>query len=117
MENTKPTSIDQYISSFPVDVQAKLRVILELVRKLAPDAEESISYQMPAFKLNGRPLVYFAAFKNHIGFYPTPSGITQFEEELSKFKKAKGSAQFPLNEPLPVELIEKIIRFRMKDIT
>jgi uncharacterized protein YdhG (YjbR/CyaY superfamily) len=107
--------IDRYINSFPEDVQGILRRILLIIRKAAPDARESISYGMPAFKTYGRPLVYFAAYENHIGFYATPTGHKEFAEELSKYKQGKGSVQFPLNHPIPFDLIERITRFREKE--
>jgi uncharacterized protein YdhG (YjbR/CyaY superfamily) len=107
-----PATIDEYIAQFPHDVQEKLQKIRSIVKQAAPDAKEKISYQMPTFDLYGN-LVHFAAYKNHIGFYPTPSGITTFDEELAQYKKAKGSAQFPLNKPIPYELITKIIEFRV----
>ena len=106
-------SIDYYIQTFPVEVQKKLQSIRKLIRKLAPEAEEKISYQIPTFYLNGN-LVHFAAFKNHIGFYPTPSGISSFEEELSKYKQGKGSVQFPLDKPIPMDLIARIVEFRLE---
>jgi len=107
-------SVDEYISSFPQDVQKKLSELRQLIRQIAPDATEKISYQMPTFYLNGN-LVHFAAYPKHIGFYPTPSGITNFKEEISKFKHAKGSVQFPIDEPLPIELISKIVEFRVEE--
>jgi len=85
------------------------------IRNAAPEAEESISYGMPAYKTYGKPLVYFAAFKNHIGFYATPSGHSTFAEELSKYKQGKGSVQFPVNQMLPLELVDRITRFRVKE--
>ena len=106
--------IDEYISGFPSEVQEILKTIRKLIRDIAPDAEEKISYQMPAFALHGN-LVYFAAFKNHIGFYPTSSGIAAFEDELSDYKHAKGSLQFPLNKPIPYELIKRITEFRVAE--
>ncbi len=105
-------SIDEYIGSFPEPVQQRLTQIRKLVRRIAPDAKEQISYQMPAFSLNGN-LVYFAAHAKHIGLYPTPSGSAEFKHELSKYKQGKGSIQFPLEEPLPLELIGKIVKFRI----
>jgi uncharacterized protein YdhG (YjbR/CyaY superfamily) len=116
MEQNKTSfhSIDEYISGFPVEVQEILKTIRKLIRDIAPEAEEKISYQMPAFALNGI-LVYFAAFKNHIGFYPTSSGIAAFEDELSDYKHAKGSLQFPLNKPIPYELIKRITEFRVAE--
>ena len=87
----------------------------QTIRRAAPEAEEAIAYQMPTFRLNGKNLVHFAAFKNHIGFYPTPSGIEAFKKELSSYKGAKGSVQFPLNKPIPYDLVKKIVMFRVKE--
>jgi uncharacterized protein YdhG (YjbR/CyaY superfamily) len=98
---------------FPKEVQKKLETIRKLIRKLAPEAQEKISYQMPTFYLNGN-LVHFAAFKNHIGLYPTPSGISAFQEELSNYRNAKGSVQFPLDEALPLDLIGRIVKYRIE---
>lgn len=109
-----PTSIDQYIAGFPRDVQRILEQIRTTIRKAAPDAREAIKYQIPTFVLHGN-LVHFAAFKNHIGFYPTPSGIEAFKDELSRYDCAKGSVQFPIDQPMPLALIAKIVRFRVKD--
>ena len=116
METTKstPQTIDEYIAGFPKDIQAILQKIRKIVKKAAPDAQEKISYQMPTFYLNGN-LVHFAAFKHHIGFYPTPSGTAKFQKEISKYKAAKGSIQFPLDEPIPYDLITKIVEFRVKE--
>lgn len=111
----KTETVDDYIAAFSQNVQDNLQAIRNLIKKTAPDAAESLSYGMPAYKLNGKPLVYFAAFKNHIGFYATPTGHKQFEKELSKYKQGKGSVQFPLNEPMPLKLIEKIVKFRVKE--
>lgn len=108
-------SVDKYISSFPQEVQKPLNEVRAIIKKNAPEAEEMIAYRMPAYKLNGKPLVYFAAFKNHIGFYPTPRGIDAFDGELKKYKHAKGSVQFPLNEPMPLELIKKIVKYRAEE--
>ena len=107
-------SIDEYIETFPKDVQKKLRQVRATVRAAAPDAEEKISYQMPTFALNGN-LVHFAAFKNHIGLYPTPSGTEAFKREIAGYKTAKGSIQLPLDEPLPLELISKIVKYRVAE--
>ncbi|KAF5048214.1 hypothetical protein DSECCO2_452380 [anaerobic digester metagenome] len=107
-------SIESYIGQFPAEVQQILREIRQVIKEAAPEAEEKISYQMPTFYLNGN-LVHFAAYKNHIGFYPAPSGIEKFKKELSKYKSAKGSVQFPLNQPIPFDLIEKIVRFRVAE--
>ena len=106
-------SVDDYIMMFPTEVQKKLQSIRKLIKKLAPDAEERISYQIPTFYLHGN-LVHFAGFKNHIGFYPTPRGISSFAKELSKYKQGKGSVQFPLNEPIPMDLIGRIVEFRLE---
>ncbi len=114
MKNTFST-IDEYIAGFPADVREILGKIRQTIRRAAPDAIEAISYQMPTFKLNGKNLVHFAAWKKHIGFYPTPSGTKYFRKELSKYKAAKGSAQFPLDQPMPYSLISKIVRFRVKE--
>jgi len=108
----KPGNVDKYIAGFPEHVQTLLQEVRMTVRKAAPDALEMISYGMPAFKLQGKPLVYFAAFKNHIGFYPTPNGIEEFEKELSVYKQGRGSVQFPLDKPLPLNLISRIVKFR-----
>lgn len=110
-------TIDEYIKTFPEDIQSILEKIRETVKKAAPDAVETISYQMPTFKLEGKNLVHFAAYKNHIGFYPTPSGITSFETELAPYIKSKGAVQFPLNKPVPYDLVEKIVRFRVIENT
>lgn len=113
--DAKFKNTDDYIKSFPKDVRQRLEQIRTIIKNTAPDAEESISYAMPAYKLNGKPLVYYAAFKNHIGFYATPSGHSEFAKELSKYKQGKGSVQFPLDKPLPLGLITKIVKFRVKE--
>ena len=107
-------TIDEYIETFPEEVQSILEKMRQTIRRAAPEAEEAISYQIPTFKLNGN-LVYFAAFKNHIGFYPTPSGIEAFKKELSPYEGAKGSVQFPIEKPIPYGLVKKITMFRMKE--
>ncbi len=111
---TPPTNIDKYIAGFPKDIQAILQKIRKIVKKAAPGAQEKIGYQMPTFTLNGN-LVHFAAFKKHIGFYPTPSGTEKFKKEISVYKAAKGSIQFPLDQPIPYKLITKIVEFRVKE--
>jgi uncharacterized protein YdhG (YjbR/CyaY superfamily) len=111
-DNPKPNNIDEYITNYPDDVQAKLQTLRETIREVAPEASETISYGMPTFQLKGN-LVHFAAFKNHIGFYPVPTGIEAFKEELSVYKQGKGSVQFPLDQPLPLELVGKIVAFRV----
>jgi uncharacterized protein YdhG (YjbR/CyaY superfamily) len=106
--------IDQYIRSFPEPVQKKLEMLRALIREQAPHAQEKISYRIPTFFLNGN-LVHFAAYSRHIGFYPTSSGIRAFKSKLSKYKNSKGSVQFPIEEPLPVDLIKKIVKFRVEE--
>ncbi len=110
----KKSSSDKYITSFPKETQKILQKIRETIRKAAPDAEESIKYGILTYVLNGN-LVHFGGFKNHIGFYPAPSGIKAFEKELSIYKSSKGAIQFPLDKPLPLKLIAKIVKFRVKD--
>lgn len=116
MDNRKTsfTSIDEYIATFPAGTQKILQEIRATIRAAAPGAQEKISYQMPTFFLKGN-LVHFAAFKNHIGFYPTPTGIDAFKDELSSYKGAKGSVQFPLDQPMPLELIDRITRYRVAE--
>jgi uncharacterized protein YdhG (YjbR/CyaY superfamily) len=113
MEANKKTynTIDEYIADFPTELQVILTKIRQVIKEAAPDAKEKISYQMPAFELNGN-LVYYAAFKKHIGFYPTAGGVSAFQEELSAYKGAKGSVQFPFNKPIPYELIGRITAYR-----
>jgi uncharacterized protein YdhG (YjbR/CyaY superfamily) len=111
---TAPKDIDEYIAGFPDDVQEILRKIRRTIRKAAPDAEETIKYRMPTFTLKGN-LVHFAAFKEHIGFYPVPTGIEAFKKELSIYEGGKGSVQFPLDKPIPYSLISKIVKFRVKE--
>lgn len=110
---SKLTTIDEYIAGFTPPVKAKLEEIRQTIRRAAPEANETINYQIPTFVLHGN-LVHFAAFKNHIGFYPTPSGIEAFKKELSAYEGAKGSVQFPFDQPLPLGLITKIVKFRTK---
>lgn len=117
MKTIQPNTVNEYIATFPKDVQESLNQIQEIIHKSAPEATESIAYEMPAYKFNGKPLVYFAGYKSHIGFYATPSGHTEFSEELSKYKQGKGSVQFPLSEPLPFDLIKRIVEFRVKENT
>jgi uncharacterized protein YdhG (YjbR/CyaY superfamily) len=107
-------SIDEYIATFPPDIQARLASVRATIRAAAPDATERISYQMPTFWLNGN-LVHFAALKNHIGFYPTPSGIDAFQDETTMYKSTKGALQFPLDQPLPLDLIRRIVEFRVAE--
>lgn len=109
-----PKTFDDYLDRFPKDVQQRLQKMRLTVRKAAPQAKEKISYGIPAFTLNGM-LVWFAAFKNHIGFYPRTSAIAAFKKELSAYKGAKGSVQFPFDKPLPLPLISRMVRFRVKE--
>ena len=111
-QNSK--TVDQYISSFPPEVQNILRKIRTAVRRAAPGAEETISYRIPSYTLQGK-LIYFAAFKKHIGFYPRVTGIAKFKRELSAYEGAKGSVKFPLNKPVPLALISRIVKFRVKE--
>ena len=113
--NTTFSTVDEYIHSFPPSLQPALLKIRSIIKATAPGAVESIAYGMPAYKTNGKPLVYFAAFKNHIGFYATPSGHSAFEKELSQYKQGKGSVQFPLNQPIPFDLIKRIVAYRLKE--
>lgn len=113
-DNYGSALVEQYISQFSPEIQEKLHKIREIIRKAAPEAEETIAYQMPTYRLNGN-LVHFAAFKNHTGFYPTPSGIAAFAKELSTYKGAKGSIQFPHDKPLPTDLIRQIVEHRVAE--
>jgi len=115
MATTKPHDIDEYIAGFPKHTQKVLEQIRTTVKKAAPDAEETISYAMPAFTLKGRYLLYFAGYKNHIGLYPAPAGNEAFKKELSVYKRGKGTVQFPLDKPLPLSLVTKIVKLRVKE--
>ena len=110
----KPTTIDEYIATFPADIQDILQKVRETIKTDAPQATEAISYGMPTFKLAGN-LVHFGAFKTHLGFYPIPSGLEQFKEELAQYKGGKGSVQFPFDQPMPYALITKIVEFRVTE--
>src|SRR6478609_1557397 len=112
MTDTQAENIDEYIAGFPEDIQKRLEVVRATIKKAAPKAEEAIKYAIPTFVLNGN-LVHFAAFRKHIGFYPTPSGIERFKDELSAYPNAKGSVQFPLDEPVPLGLIRRMVEFRV----
>lgn len=117
MENERkpaPRDVDSYIAGFPADVRALLETLRKTIRKAAPAAEESISYMMPAYKKDG-PLVYFGGFKNHVGFFPTPSGVAAFSKELEGYTVSKGTIQFPLDKPLPTKLITQIVQFRLAE--
>ena len=108
------STVEDYIQCFPAEVRRRLQQMRSTIRKVAPGAEERISYRVPAFFLNG-PLVYFAAFENHIAFYPRASGIAKFKRKLSPYRSAKGSVRFPFDEPIPFKVITKIVKFRMKE--
>lgn len=112
---TNATTVDQYISSFDKKTQLLLKQMQKTIRASAPGAEESVSYGMAAYKYLGRPLVYFAAYENHIGFYATPTGHEAFKKDLSVYKTGKGSVQFPITEKLPLKLVERIVKFRVKE--
>jgi len=113
--NAQFKTIDEYIRTFPEDVQRILENLRQTVRTAAPDAEETINYEMPTFKLNGKYLLYFAAWKKHISFYPIPSGPESFKRELTPYIKGKGTIQFPLDKPVPHGLVEKIVRYRIEE--
>lgn len=113
----KPTDVDGYIAEFPLEIREKLNQIRKVIRENAPDAIEGIAYGMPAYKLHKKPLVYFAGYAKHIGFYATPSGHEAFEAQLSQYKQGKGSVQFPLDQPIPLDLIAEIVRFRVSENT
>jgi uncharacterized protein YdhG (YjbR/CyaY superfamily) len=108
-------TMDEYIAKFPKNVRDVLEELRQVIKDSAPDTEEKISYGIPTFDLNKRHLVHFAAYKNHIGFYPTSSGINAFKKDLSPFKTSKGTVQFPLDKPIPFDLVKKIVKFRVKE--
>jgi uncharacterized protein YdhG (YjbR/CyaY superfamily) len=114
-DQATPKSIDEYIAGFSPDVQKVLTLVRTTISEAAPDAEEVIKYQIPTF-VQTENLVHFAAFKDHVGFYPTPSGIEKFKDELSPYEGAKGSARFPIDEPMPLRLITKIVAFRVREV-
>jgi uncharacterized protein YdhG (YjbR/CyaY superfamily) len=109
-------TIDEYIASFPPDIQEKLQGIRAVIRRAVPDAEEAIRYGMPSFRLDGHNLAHFAAFKDHFSFFPTPSGVEKFRKELSAFTLSKGTIRFPPDEPVPLALVERIARFRAEEM-
>jgi uncharacterized protein YdhG (YjbR/CyaY superfamily) len=115
LSQPKTLTVDGYIDQFPADIQEILQRIRKMIREAVPQATEKIAYGMPGFYLNG-PLAYFAAFKHHIGFYPIPSGIAAFQDELAGYKTSKGGVQFPLNQPVPYDLIVRIVRFRAAEL-
>ena len=115
MDQPAPTTVDAYIADFPPEVQAILEQIRRVIHEAAPNVEETISYRMLAFTLNGRYLVYIAAYKKHIGLYPAPMGVEEFQEAVSMYGAGKGTMKFPLDQPIPFELIRKVVRFREKE--
>jgi uncharacterized protein YdhG (YjbR/CyaY superfamily) len=115
MSTKPPDSIDDYIASFPDEVQARLQKIRQAILEMAPEAQETISYQIPAFNFMGRQLIYFAAYKNHISLYPAPRGNEAFKEALSIYQGGKGTVQFPHDQPLPFDLVRRIVEFRMQE--
>ena len=115
MNKKIPGYFEDYISDFPDNVKILLKQIRETIKEIAPESIEGLSYGMPSFKTNGKPLVYFAGFKKHIGFYATPSGHSNFAEELSIYKQGKGSVQFPLDRAIPMDLIRRIVEFRVQE--
>lgn len=115
MNTSSPATIDAYIASFPEEVRVLLEQVRATIQKNAPEATEAIKYAIPTFVLNGKNLVHFAAFKNHIGFYATPTGHEAFKEALSGYKQGKGSVQFPMDEAMPLELIARIVQFRVEE--
>jgi uncharacterized protein YdhG (YjbR/CyaY superfamily) len=117
MTRSSAASIDQYIAEFPRETQRVLEEMRALIRASAPGATETISYAIPTFDLKGKHLVHFAGYAKHIGFYPIPSGLDAFKDELKPYKQGKGSVQFPLGQPLPTDLIRRIVEFRVKTIT
>ncbi len=114
-QGKSPETIDAYIAGFPKETRERLQRLRQVILQVAPDAEEAMRYQMPTFRFAGKNLVHFAAFAHHIGFYPTPSGIAAFKKELSAYKQGKGSVQFPFDEPLPYDLVKKIVMYRVKE--
>jgi uncharacterized protein YdhG (YjbR/CyaY superfamily) len=114
MKRPTYSTIDEYIADFPTAVQAILQKMRQTIQKAAPKAEEAISYQIPAFKLNGKVLIYFAAFKNHVSVYPAPRGAAEFKDKLAKYKGGKGTVQFPFEERVPYDLIRQIVKFKLK---
>jgi uncharacterized protein YdhG (YjbR/CyaY superfamily) len=117
MKKTTYSTVDEYINSFPLEVQQRLKQLRATIRENAPGAAETIAYQMPAYKFKSKPLVYFGAYQSHIGFYATPIGHSEFADELSQYKQGKGSVQFPMDKPMPLDLIARMVRFRMSNVS
>lgn len=116
MNTPKAKNVDEYIATFPVEIREILEEVRTIILETAPEAQELISYGMPGYKLNGQPLVYFAGYKKHIGLYATPTGHEAFKERLAVYKQGKGSVQFPIDQPMPAELIADIVRFRKESV-
>lgn len=116
MKQSSALTVDDYLRQFDAELQTKLSKIRKLIHDLAPGVTESLSYQIPTFKLKGKTLVHFAAFKHHIGFYPTPSAIISFKDKLGEYKTSKGAIQFPIKEDLPMEIIKEIVRYRVAEV-
>jgi len=116
MDNGKPSTVDEYISMFQPEIQAVLEKVRSTIKQSAPNATEAMSYAIPTFKLCGKNLIHFAAFTNHVGFYATPTGHEAFKEELSVYKQGKGSVQFPLDQPMPLDLIKRIVAYRVNEL-
>ena len=117
MKGSTPENVPAYIAQFPRAVQAALKRVRSSIRRAAPDAEEVISYQIPAFKLHGKPVLFFAAWKEHLSIYPSNARlVAAFKDELAKYERSKGTIRFPLSDPVPAKLIERIARFRAKEI-
>jgi uncharacterized protein YdhG (YjbR/CyaY superfamily) len=110
------STVNGYIRSFPSEVRKKLEQLQETIKETAPGAEETISYGIPTFDLHGRHLVHFAAFRHHIGFYPTPSAIEAFKDELSPYHLSRGTVQFPIDAPLPLDLVQRMVAFRVREV-
>ena len=115
MKTASYKTIDEYIATFPKDVQVMLENLRQTIKKAAPGATEAIAYGIPTFKLNGKNLVHFGGYKTHIGFYPAPKGIEAFKKELAEYEGGKGTVKFPLSQPLPLALISKVVEFRAKE--
>ena len=117
MDKQKCNTVDEYISGFPENIQILLEQIRTVIKQTAPQATESISWEMPAYKLNGKPLVFFAGHKKHVGFYPIPSSITAFKDELAEYgQSGKGTVRFPYDKPLPLDLIKRIVEYRISEV-
>ncbi len=115
--SSEAMTVTTYITQFESDIRGRLAAMRKVITDIAPEAVESFSYGMPAYKLRGKPLVYFAGFPHHIGFYATPNGHESFKKEFAPYKQGKGSVQFPLDQPLPLELVKKVVRFRVQQLS